>query len=616
MSTSGRPINPSLPDGKLGKGTGTNVADAVDRHPVTVSAMATVRGRRREVREMFRRAVHGDTAGVLALLDAGADPLVRDGSGQTLLHLLPGLDHEILLSRLLAAGVDVNAVDVQGHTALHAAAARRRELRFAGSIAREPVEDLIGRLLNAGGVDVCAERGAPCPAGAPAERRFQPAGDDVDRLRAAASRHEYRSMADLAWALYSIGKDRREVLAECYGAPFPDEFFALAGHLPLPGYRREDLRCHVWRLALPADRGGPVPPPASYSSDDFTDRVIFERDRRLVPVLPSRDHRTEYGGLVLCYRLTDLARGESTIYGTDPLDDQGRIEQLGPSLLAVLRDYHAAAVGRLEALRRLAPRHRDIDALPAHRAALDLVGTLLPVGSAGVVRSELTAPFTAPVSAHTLARLRDQASVDDFRSLARLAWALYAAGSSPREVLAECYGVALPDEFFVIAEADPDDVVPGFAASLAWELGVPPERGGPALRPSGMVWPAEQRILAWDPDLVPLIGLAHHGHYAVRHGELIHCYRRSELAAGRNTVFGVPWDRFDDDGELSVEPSGQSLLTVLHEYATACLSLDEAESRRPSKGANADDVEGSREIVAGIETLQRRLDDYPRLTSQ
>jgi hypothetical protein len=233
-----------------------------------------------------------------------------------------------------------------------------------------------------------------------------------------------------------------------------------------------------------------------------------------------------------------------------------------------------------------------------------------------VVRSELTAPFTTPVSEHTLARLRDQASLDDHRLMARLAWALYATGSSPREVLAECYGVAFPDEFFVIVEADPHDLVPGFAASLAWELSVPPERGGPALRPSGLVWPVEQRILAWDPDLVPLVGLTHHGHYAVRHGELIHCYRRSELAAGRSTVFGVPWDRFDDAGELSVEPSGQSLLTVLHEYATACLSLDETESRRPSKGATADDVEGSRQIVADVEALQRRLHDYPRSTNQ
>jgi hypothetical protein len=63
-----------------------------------------------------------------------------DISGQTLLHLLPHLDHELLLARLLAAGMDVNAVDVQGHTALHAAAVRKQQV--TGTIApREPVEE-------------------------------------------------------------------------------------------------------------------------------------------------------------------------------------------------------------------------------------------------------------------------------------------------------------------------------------------------------------------------------------------------------------------------------------------------------------------------------------------
>jgi hypothetical protein len=361
-------------------------------------------------------------------------------------------------------------------------------------------------------------------------------------------------------------------------------------------------------------------PPSGSSIDDYNDRRVFERDRRLVPVLPLRDHRTEYGGLVLCYRLTELTRGEPTIFGTDPSDDAGRIEQLGPSLLAVLHDYHATVVDRLEALRRLAPQHRDVDTLPAHRAALHRVAELLPAGAPGVVRSELTAPFTTPVSDRTLARLRDQASLDDYRSMARLAWALYATGSSPREVLAECYGVAFPDEFFVLTDADPHDAVPGEVTSLPWGLGVPLEAGGPALRPSAMTWPAQRRIFAWNPDLVPLVALHHHGHYVVRHGGLVHCYRLSELAVGRSTVFGVPWHRRGDDGELSVEPSGQSLLTVLHEHAIARLRLDEWEIRQPSnRGAGSiddDEVEGSRQIVADIEALQRRLNNHTRTTEQ
>ncbi|TDB84636.1 hypothetical protein E1264_23970 [Actinomadura sp. KC216] len=592
---------------------------------------------------LLERAFHRDTAGVCALLDEGADPLVRDRSGLTLLHLLPHLDHVLLLPRLLAAGVDVNAVDVQGHTALHAAAARRRELQHAGSIAREPVEDLIGRLVNAGAVDVCHERGAPCPEGAPrpegapAGRSAPDALANVDRLKKKASRAKYESMQPLAAALYSTGKDRREVLAECYGAPFPDEFFALADRLPLPGHRPDDLRCHVWRLALPPERGGPEPAVGG-SLLDYEDRVVYERDRRLVPVLTLSDPRTEYGGLVLCYRLPDLARGETTVFGIDVLDDDRRVERLGPSLAAVLRDYHTIVIDRLEMLVRLAPDHPDVGALPAHRAALRLAGTLLPDkapdkapdeapdAAPGVTRSEATAPFIAPVPMETLTLLRGRASRDDYRSMARLAWALYSTGRRPREVLAECYGVEFPDEFAVLAEESEYGAVPGERTGLPWGLAVPLEEGGPRLRPSLWTRPAERRIFAWDSDLVPLVALYgderwDHGEGAWRvapHGGLIHCYRLSELAAGRSTVIGVPWHREDADGELSADVSGDSLLAVLHEYAAAGHRLAEWEIRQPwNRGAGSIDeseVEGARRSVETIEALQRRVDERARQT--
>lgn len=73
-------------------------------------------------RVLIDRALAGDTHGVLALLDAGWDPMVRDGdSGRTLLHLLIWLDHEPVLERLLAAGLDVNAGDHKGRGPLQAA---------------------------------------------------------------------------------------------------------------------------------------------------------------------------------------------------------------------------------------------------------------------------------------------------------------------------------------------------------------------------------------------------------------------------------------------------------------------------------------------------------------
>ncbi|MET8740516.1 ankyrin repeat domain-containing protein [Streptomyces sp. NPDC004728] len=78
---------------------------------------------RAQLRDLFLRAQHGDTPGVLELLDAGMDPRVRDGARRTLLHVLNLLDHEPLLPRLLAAGLDLEAVDHQNRTPLRVAVA-------------------------------------------------------------------------------------------------------------------------------------------------------------------------------------------------------------------------------------------------------------------------------------------------------------------------------------------------------------------------------------------------------------------------------------------------------------------------------------------------------------
>ncbi|MFF5335374.1 ankyrin repeat domain-containing protein [Streptomyces sp. NPDC013181] len=76
-------------------------------------------------RDLFLRAQHGDTAGVVALLDAGFDPRVRDAGRHTLLHVLPLLDHTALLPRLLAAGLDLEARDHRERTPLGAAVSGR-----------------------------------------------------------------------------------------------------------------------------------------------------------------------------------------------------------------------------------------------------------------------------------------------------------------------------------------------------------------------------------------------------------------------------------------------------------------------------------------------------------
>ncbi|GAA2859530.1 hypothetical protein GCM10020220_055830 [Nonomuraea rubra] len=106
---------------------------------------------REQRRELYTRAQHGDTPGVLRLLDAGMDPRFRDGRRRTLLHALIHLDHEVLLPRLLAAGVEIEAVDHNQRTALHVAvgdngsAALVRALLAAG--ANPHVTDDVGHSL-------------------------------------------------------------------------------------------------------------------------------------------------------------------------------------------------------------------------------------------------------------------------------------------------------------------------------------------------------------------------------------------------------------------------------------------------------------------------------------
>ncbi|MEU2390483.1 ankyrin repeat domain-containing protein [Streptomyces sp. NPDC007369] len=95
------------------------------QHHWTTGEGRLPRALRAEMRDLFLRAQHGDTPGVIALLDAGTDPRVRDGRGSTLLHVLHLLDHTELLPRLLAAGLDLEAVTKNGLTPLQAAVQNR-----------------------------------------------------------------------------------------------------------------------------------------------------------------------------------------------------------------------------------------------------------------------------------------------------------------------------------------------------------------------------------------------------------------------------------------------------------------------------------------------------------
>ncbi|HTJ34433.1 MAG TPA: ankyrin repeat domain-containing protein [Dactylosporangium sp.] len=106
-------------------------------------------------RELLVRAQHGDLDAVLARLDAGADPRVRDPHRRTLLHLLPALERRVpgdpalaLIGRLLAGGLDIDARDRRERTPLYSAVHGDgspelvRALLEAG--ARTDVEDSVG----------------------------------------------------------------------------------------------------------------------------------------------------------------------------------------------------------------------------------------------------------------------------------------------------------------------------------------------------------------------------------------------------------------------------------------------------------------------------------------
>jgi hypothetical protein len=163
--------------------------------------------------------------------------------------------------------------------------------------------------------------------------------DDVERLRAGASRDDVVSMAALARALYATGLGPREVVRRCYGADFPEELFVivearLAGRAqPLIAWTKQP-----WELAYAPDPAAPMPTPGML---DDVERRIFARDPDLVPLGLVLDLHTRLYDDVLCYRLAELRAGRSTVFGLQrEAVTAGTPELLGESLLAVLHEHH------------------------------------------------------------------------------------------------------------------------------------------------------------------------------------------------------------------------------------------------------------------------------------
>jgi hypothetical protein len=154
-------------------------------------------------------------------------------------------------------------------------------------------------------------------------------------------------MARLARALYETGLDPREVLREHYGVEFPDEFFVISEADPDLLF---DFTNQPWELALPLDRGGP--PPTTDPMDDL-EREILARDPDLVPLGLCLNIDAGFGGLFLCYRLSELEAGRSTIFSVEyDVTPESQITRRADSLLAALHEHHTANATWQEGERR------------------------------------------------------------------------------------------------------------------------------------------------------------------------------------------------------------------------------------------------------------------------
>ncbi|TDD02050.1 hypothetical protein E1292_24380 [Nonomuraea deserti] len=223
--------------------------------------------------------------------------------------------------------------------------------------------------------------------------------------------------------------------------------------------------------------------------------------------------------------------------------------------------------------------------------------------------------------ADPLERLRMEASRDNYTSMVRLAQALYGNGAGPHEVLHQCYGVQFPDEFLVIAEADPDqrDWLLGWLTLLPWKLAIPLARRRPL--GAGRIHDIEREIHGRDPDLIPLVLCRSSvSHFVWGFAGSCLCYRLSELEAGRTTTYRTHSSYSNVDPRPGAAPDeivrcGDSLLAALHQHHSddlAGVKWAERASARQSGGGWADDedVEMAQLVLADIEELQRRVAEH------
>ncbi|MEU6951997.1 hypothetical protein [Streptomyces sp. NPDC045714] len=157
-------------------------------------------------------------------------------------------------------------------------------------------------------------------------------------------------MSRWARSLYERGLTPGQVLHACYDVHFPRELFAVAESDPVKLSLPVDFTNQPWKLAVPLPRGGPRPHPDSMESFEHT---IYDRDPDLVPLALFIDSSALHGGCLVCYRLTELSAGRSTVFAVRrSLSPGDQVRPVAESFLSAmhahLEDIHHQWETRLE----------------------------------------------------------------------------------------------------------------------------------------------------------------------------------------------------------------------------------------------------------------------------
>lgn len=170
------------------------------------------------------------------------------------------------------------------------------------------------------------------------------------------------------------------------------------------------------------------------------------------------------------------------------------------------------------------------------------------------------------------------------------------------------YGADLPLEAYVFYRSRPrNPELPIEFLYMPWRLvDLASPKHGEDDEPSPWAEEQEAHALAQDPDFLPLMKLEA---YEARHDGWIIGYSLQELSQGRTTILGHNEDIPESGARF--ERVGDSLLSVLHEWATDHLRMTEGRFKSPAnRGAGSlgpEDAERAAGILKAIEMIQSEL---------